>query len=160
MIKKGFTQIELLVSMGLLMILIGVLTTVFGQILDVQLESKAVSSVDQNGRYILARLAYDFRSANDIVLPVNPGDTSSSLQISKNSVDYIYGLSSGNLTLTVGSTTENINNYAADISNLTFTRVGSGNTNDTIRVGFTVTSKTQQAHGNNTKNFQTTLSIN
>jgi len=159
-VKRGFTQIELLLSMGLLMILIGTLTTVFGQILDVQLESKAISGVDQNGRYIFSRLAYDIQSADNIVLPENPGDTSNSLQISKDSVSYIYSLNNGNLILTTGIENDNINNESADISDLSFTRIGNGDENDTIQASFTITSKVKQAQGNNQKNFQTTLRRN
>lgn len=161
-IKKnaGFTLLELLLSMGILMILIAILTTVFGQILDVQLESKSVSSVDQNGRYIMARFTHDMQSAQTIVVPAAPGEQSDTLQIRVNSINYTYSASqSGDLVLINNNGTDVLNNSSASISALTFTRIGNGDTNDTIRVGFTVTSKTQQSRGADQKSFQTTLGL-
>src|SRR5438045_832261 len=90
--EKGFTQIELLLSMVILMILISVLTTVFGQILDVQLDSKSVSSVDQNGRYILARLIHDTQSAQSIASPSAVGQSSTTLKLLVNSINYTYSV--------------------------------------------------------------------
>lgn len=142
------------------MILIGVLTTVFGQILDVQLESKATSSVDQNGRYLLARLTHDLQSASAIVTPATPGQQSDTLQITVNSIDYIYSLdSSGNVLLTQNSISNQLNSQSVTISALSFTRIGNGDSNDTVRVGFTVTTKTRQAKGLEQKSFQTTLGL-
>lgn len=159
-VQRGFTLIELIISTGVLMILIALLTTVFGQILDVQLESKATSSVDQNGRYILARLTHDMQSASSIVTPASPGQQTDTLQITINSVDYIYTLDSeGNLLLTQNSQSNQLNSEAVTISALSFTRIGNGDSNDTVRVGFTITSKTQQAKGDEVKSFQTTLGL-
>jgi Tfp pilus assembly protein PilW len=158
--RVGFTQIELLLSMGILMILIGVLTTLFGQILDVQLESKAISSVDENGRYIMARLTHDMQSAQAIVTPENAGDQTNALQITVNSINYTYSLNNGNLQLTDNIGSDNLNSTAASISNLSFRRIGSSGNSDTVQVGFTVTSNTKQAKGSEQKNFQTTLGLN
>src|SRR6266403_2489597 len=148
---RGFTQIELILSMGILMILISILTTVFGQILDVQLNSKSVSSVDQNGRYILSRLIHDMQSASSIASPSAVGQPSNTLKILVNSINYTYSVSnSGNFVLTNNFGTNVLNSNAASISGLTFTRLGSGGTNDTVRVGFTITSRTQRVQGSET----------
>jgi len=156
----GFTQIELIISMGILLILISVLMTVFGQIVDVQLESKAISSVDQNGRYLLARLTHDMQSADGIVLPASAGQVSDTLQITVNSINYIYKASaSGNFVIINNFGTDVLNSNTASISALSFQRVGSGGINDTIRVSFTVTSRVKQVSGNESKNFQTTLGL-
>lgn len=158
--QKGFTLMELIISMGILMVLISVLVTLFGQILDVQLESKSTSTVDQNGRFLQARLAHDFQSASDIVTPATPGTQTDTLQITINSINYIYSLdNSGNLLLTQNAVSEVLNNNSASISALTFTRIGSGDVNDTVRVGFTITSRADQLRGIEQKSFQTTFGL-
>src|SRR5664279_2189876 len=92
-LNKGFTLIEFLIFMSVLSTLLLVLTNVFSSILDSQLESKAYSSVDMDGRYILAKLAYDFQNADsyhDSILLPAAGVSGSTLKININSVDYIY----------------------------------------------------------------------
>jgi hypothetical protein len=158
--NAGFSLMELIISMGILMVLIGVLTTLFGQILDVQLESQATSSVDQNGRFIMVRLTHDMQSASEIVTPEDPGDETDTLQITVNSVDYIYTLdSNGNLLLTQNSQSDQLNNDAVRVSGLSFTRIGNGDSNDTVRVEYTLTTKSQQLRGIEEKSFQTTLGL-
>lgn len=158
--NRGFSLMELIISTGILMILISILTTLFGQILDVQLQSKSTSSVDENSRYILARLAYDFQSASTIVTPATPGQQSDTLQITVNSVNYVYSLdNNGNLLLTKNSQSDHLNSDAVTISGLTFTRIGNGDSNDTVRVAFTVKTKTSQTSGKEQKSYQTTLGI-
>ncbi len=160
---KGFTLIELVLYTGLLSILVGVMGAMFGQILDVQLESEATASVDQDGRYVLAKMIYDMKSVNtgdSIIVPANPGDTTSTLQIEINSIDYTYSLdSNSNLILTNGSTGEvNVmNGVNSSVSGVSFQRIGAGGSNDTIRVSFTVSSRIQQTSGIESRTFQTTL---
>ena len=157
-ISAGFTLMELIISMGILMVLISILMTVFGQILDVQLESKATSTVDQNGRYIMSRLIHDMQRASSITTPPTAGQQTNTLLVVINSIDYTYSLdSNGNLVLTNSNGSENINNYDANISALTFKRLGNNDSNDNVQVTFTVSSRTQKASGTEQKTFQTTV---
>ena len=147
--------------MGILSVLLSILVAVFGSIIEVQLESKATSSVDQDGRYILSRLIYDTQSATEIASP-SAGVTGTVLRITKNSENYTYALdTSGNLQITNNSGTDNLNSVDSMISDLSFLRIGSGTTKDTIQMKFTVTSKTQRTSGprNETRTYQTTLGL-
>lgn len=158
-LQRGVTMIELLMYMGLLSILIGVLSTLFVTILETQTESSTTSTVDQDSRYILARMNYDMHHAQQIILPSTPGQSATTLQIRINSVDYTYSLNSGNLQLTVSSQAANLNSSLSTISNVSFQRIGDGDTDDTIRFNFTVTSKRQLPSGPETRSFQTTYGL-
>jgi type II secretory pathway pseudopilin PulG len=157
--NKGFTLVELVVYMGIMSILVGVLGSVFAAIVDVQLESEATASVDQDGRYILSKLLYDMKSASLLTTPSGAGSTSSTLQITVNAIPYIYSLDgSGNLQVVNHYGTNVLNSYDSQISGLSFQRIGTGGSNDTVRVNFTVTSRTLRNTGPESRSFQTTLS--
>lgn len=160
-LNKGFTLIELIMSMGIMAILIGVMTGIFGSTIDASLDSQATSGVDQDGRFIVARLAYDMQRASQIVTPAVPGSTTNpSLTIKINSIDYTYSLSgSGNLQLTDNTGPNNLNSNTTQVSNLTFQRLGIGDTTDTVQVKFKLTSRIRETKGSETKDFQTTLGI-
>lgn len=143
--------------MGLLSILVGILSTIFVSIIDTELDSRATSNVEQDGKFILARLAYNVQSSSAILAPAI-GSPSGSLQIRRNSIDYTYSLNNGNLQVASASATDNLNSTNTSVSNVTFLRVGDGDADDTIRVNFTVTSRTQ-AVNNETRSFQTTLGL-
>jgi type II secretory pathway pseudopilin PulG len=161
-INKGYTLIEFVIYTGILAILLGVLSSIFTSIVDVQLESTATSSVNQDGRYLLSKLLYDAKSASTsgILAPANPG-TASTMQLTINSINYTYSASSsGNLQVVNNSTgaANALNSYDTSISGLTFTRVGNGGSSDTVRVAFTLKSRTVERAGvQETKSFQTTL---
>jgi prepilin-type N-terminal cleavage/methylation domain-containing protein len=161
--QGGFTLIELTVYMGILAILISVLSSVFGSIVDVQLQSGATSSVDQDGRYIMAKLTHDVKSASAMILPANPGDVTDTLQITINSINYTYGLDSNNnleVTDDGSGTSDMLNSYDTSVSNLSFTRIGSGDNNDTVNVSYTLTSRTKDENGQvESETFQTTLGM-
>ena len=156
--NKGFTTIELLLYMGILTILISFLSSLFGSIIDTKLEAESTSSVDQDGRYILAKLAYDMQSATVIASP-SAGTQGSSLQIVSNGVTNVYGLSgSGNVQVTRNNQTDSLNSSDTNISDLTFRRIGNGDNNDTIQMQFTVTSKIKRrANTSEIKTFKTTF---
>jgi prepilin-type N-terminal cleavage/methylation domain-containing protein len=158
--QEGFTLIELAVYIGILAILLSILSSVFGSIVDVQLQSKVNSGVDQDGRYIQAKLTHDMESSSTTIIPANPGNESSSLQITINSVDYTYSLDSNNNLQVVDDSTgeaDVLNSYDTSVSGLTFTRIGSGDDNDTIAVSYTLTSRSSDQQGQESETFQTTL---
>jgi prepilin-type N-terminal cleavage/methylation domain-containing protein len=160
-IQKGFTLVELLIYIGMISILFTVLAQIFGAILDDQLESEATSSVQQDGRFILSRFSYDIQRADDIVIPADLGDQSSSLQLTITGVNYIYDLNNGNLELTNDIGTNTINSSDSTISGLSFTRIGNSvaNAKNTVQIQYTVTSKIIRPKGLETKDYQTTIGI-
>lgn len=169
--KFAFTLVELLVFMGLFAILIVVLTQILVSALNVQLESQATSSVQQDGRYILARLTYDVNRATKnigqlsaIIEPASAGTQSDKLQLTINGSTYKYATASGNilnLTVTTGGvpTTNQLNSFGTTITNVVFKRIGSNTNKDSIQASFTATSTSQSSSGPEVKTFQTTAGL-
>lgn len=157
---KGFTIIELVLYMGILSILLTVLSALFATIINVQLESKSTSGVDQTGRYIIAKLLFDTKSMSEVTLPAFPGEESTALQIQRNSIHYTYSLdSNNNLRIKNDNTGEEnvLNSMDTQVTGLNFLRVGSGGNNDTVQVTFTVSSRIMQPKGQESRAFRTTL---
>ncbi len=159
--QKGVTVVELILYMGILSILLTILTSIFVSALDVQSESQATSSVEQDGNYILARLAYDIRRAQNINIPEINGAINDNFQIIIDSVNYTYSVNEdSNLILADNSGVNNLNNYGSSISDFSVQRLGNaGGAEDTLRINFTLTSRTKRISGFETKDFQTNLSL-
>ena len=159
--QKGTTIVELMLYMTILSVLLVILTNVFTSALDVQSESVASSSVEEDGNYILARMDYDVHRAQSINVPTANGQTANYFQIAIGGVNYSYGLDgNNNLVLTSNLVANNLNNYGTSISNLSVQRLGNtGGVEDTLNISFTVTSRTKRISGYETKNFDTTLSL-
>src|SRR5690348_1642839 len=123
-LQKGQTLVEMLLYMGLLSILITSLSSVFSATIQAQLDSKSTSSVDQDGRYIFAKLTRDFSNldttTNNITTPATPGTTASSLQMSVGGNTYTYSLNGTNLQLVNNNGTDQLNSADTKVSNLSF----------------------------------------
>jgi hypothetical protein len=99
------------------------------------------------------------QTGDTIITPASPGLSSSTLTFKVNSINYTYATNSGNLILTNNNGTNNLNSIDTTISNLKFTRIGTGTNTDTIRVSFTLTSKiSRTSSGPENRTFQTTIS--
>jgi prepilin-type N-terminal cleavage/methylation domain-containing protein len=157
--NKGFTLIELLIYMGIFSILLVVLTQIFISSLNTQLESEAVSSVEQDSRFILARMSYDIQRASQVSLPAALGEQGNTLKLLISGTNYTYDVNSGNLQLDIGGTANKLNSFDTNISNLTFQRLGNIGGTNSIKIGFTVTSKVQRSSGPEIKNVQTVLGL-
>lgn len=157
--QKGFTLVEMLIYMGILTMIITALSVLLGEILNVQLDAQSTSGVDQDSRYIQGRMTYDMQRASSITTP-SLGTPSSTLQIVINSVNYTYSIDgSGNLVLTDGTGTNQLNSGDTTISGVSFERIGDGDDNDTVRVTYTVTSDIQETSGQEARTVQTTLGL-
>jgi type II secretory pathway pseudopilin PulG len=158
--QKGVTLVELLLYMGILTILLTTLTSIFVSALDVQSESQATSSVEQDGNYLLARLSYDIHRAKSISIPAANGTSGNSFRIVIGGVNYTYSVDgNNNLILTENSGSYNLNNYNSGISNFSVKRLGNGNVEDALRINFTVTSRVRRTSGFETRDFQTNLTL-
>ncbi|OGH17861.1 MAG: hypothetical protein A3C22_03295 [Candidatus Levybacteria bacterium RIFCSPHIGHO2_02_FULL_37_10] len=160
--QKGVSMIELILYMGILAVMLTILTSIFVSALDVQSESQTTSSVEQDGNYILSRLAYDIHRAQSINIPSYNGlPTIDNFQIVIDGVNYTYSVDGNNdLILVNNSGQNNLNNYGSSISDLSAQRLGNaGGVENTLRINFTVTSRTKRISGFETKNFETNLSL-
>jgi prepilin-type N-terminal cleavage/methylation domain-containing protein len=162
---KGFTLIELLMFMAIFSTLLVILSSIFGSILDVQLEGKSYSSVDLDSRYVLAKLAYDFQSAdsantinNDIILPAT-ASAGPILKIKINSTNYTYSASSSGRLQLANPTLADLTSSDSSVSALLFRRIGPGGNKDTIQVSFRLTSNVQRRGSSVYKDFQSTFSM-
>jgi type II secretory pathway pseudopilin PulG len=159
--QKGTTMVELLLYMGILSILLTTLTSIFVSALNVQSESQATSSVEQDGNYILARLSYDIHRAQSINIPAANGATAGNFQIVIGGINYTYSVDgNNNLILTDNLGSNNLNNYNSSISNFSVQRLGNaGGVENTLRINFTITSRVEKNSGFETRDFQTNLSL-
>lgn len=157
----GFTIVELLLYMGLLSILLGVLTNIFATSIETQLETESSSSIEQDGRFIFSRLAYDLHQAQSISSPALGAPPATSLQIQINNVPYTYQVTSGDLKLTNNNTLEinSLNSLDTTVSSLTFQQIGIPGGKNTVQIILTLTSKVARPQGYETKNMTTTIGI-
>lgn len=156
---KGFTLIELMIYIAIFSVLIVVLSELFSAILNVKKESEANTAVQQDVSYLMTRFMYDISRASSVTVPSTLGETGSSLQIVIDGINYSYALSGGQLTLTNNNGTDSLSSSETTVSNLSFTRLGSGSTKDSIRFSFTVTSNVVQSSGQESKTVLTTVGL-
>lgn len=143
-LTRGFTLVELLISMGIMTILLVILTEVFGSILNMRVGSEAVSAIAQDSRFVLSRLSYDVGRATSITTPAI-GQDSSTLTLVIDGVDYVYSLSGNNLTLSVnGGASSVVNSNGTSLSALTFTRNANLGTKNNITLNATLVATTKQ----------------
>lgn len=157
--KNGFTIVELLIYTTILLGLLYIFTSMFGSILDVQLESETQSAIIQDSGYIFARLQYDIGRASSIVTPSSLGASSSTLVLQINGVDFTYGISNGTLQLTSEGVSAALNGFGTTVSNLSFRRYGNTSGKNSISVSYTLTSTTQRTSGYDTQDFQSTIGL-
>src|SRR5581483_6188895 len=136
-LSNGFTLIELIIYLALLSGFLLILTNIFIAVLNVRTASQTSSSVDQDGRFILARLSYDLnRSSADSV----PNATTLNLTIGGQSYSYV--LNGTNLQLTQpGPLIDNLNGSGSKVTSLTFQKVANPTGHeDTIKIQFNLQS--------------------
>lgn len=156
-LRRGFTLIELIVYMGLMSIFLLTLTEIFLSVLDVQTESQQNSSVEQDGKYILARLNYDISQASTITSPASLGQSANAATLVISGVNYTYDGSGSSLILTNNYGASQINSDGSTISNVSFSRLGNSGGKNSLQIKFRLTSSSNRNAGREMRDFQTTL---
>lgn len=155
--NQGFTLIELILFMAMFSVILIVLSNLFSAIVEKQLETQSVSAVENDSKFITTRMLYDISRADSITTPATLGAQSATLTLVISGTTYTYALSSGNLRLTEGAQTNNLNTVGTTISALSFTRLGNGSGKHAIQVGYTITSNTVLPSGPETKTINTVI---
>lgn len=156
-LKKGFTIIELTIYIGLMSVLILVISRIFISSLDSQIESKSVSSVQQDGRFIIAKLSHDIALADSIITPASPGAQTTTLVLQTAGQNTQYSLSGNNLIYTTSLGQDRLNSTTVSVENITFLRIGNPGGKNTISVDLVLESLTNTGSTGERQNFQTTI---
>lgn len=155
----GFTLIELVLYMGLFVGFLIIMADVFLATLDVQAESEASSAVQQDGRYILARLMYDGGRSQELVAPTSLGQEAPVVQLLIDGASFTYGPSGTNLVLIGPDGTNILNSSESKVTGFNVQRLGDTNGKPTLRVHYTLTSTVKRNKGPETQTFQTTIGL-
>ena len=146
---RGFTLIELLVYMGIFSILLVVLTEMLVSILNLQLDSTATSSVDQDNRFIQQRLTYDIQRAKSFTV----SSDQKTLNLSVGTSTFTYSALTNSLQLNGLQ----LNSFDTTITNLLFQKIGTSST--AIMVNYGVVSSVSKASGPEIHNTNTLIAL-
>lgn len=135
---RGFTIVEMMLYMGLFMMLLTVLTSMFVSILQVHVEAQSTSAIEQNGRYILNRISYDLYRANSVSVPANFGQTTDNIQMTVDGQTYVYAVSNNILQLTRSGTTERLHNPQIQVQSFSVTKIGVVSGTPTLQIDLTL----------------------
>lgn len=153
--RKGFTIMELILYMGLLLILLAILSQLFTSSIESQLDSQSFSYVQQDGRFILNRMTYDIQNASAVTTPAALGGTSTTLVLVINGVTNTYSLTGANLLVNG----VRLNGFNTTVSNLTFQKIGNSGGKPTVRFGYRLTSLVTINGVPEVKNYATTVGL-
>jgi len=158
--RQAFTIVELVIYMGLMSVFLVIMGSVFFSILDLQLESKASSDVQQDGQFILSRLGYDVRRATGVTAPASAGQTDSTLNLTIGGNSFVYAVSNGDLQLTVGGVSQNLTSFGSTISDFSVTRLQNTGGLPSLKIGFTLVSQdTNLKQESEIKSYEETLTL-
>lgn len=162
--QKGFTLIELLIYMAIFSTLLAVMTDIITSSLQIQLETKATSTVQTDGSYIISKLEYDLHRAKKITAPAGLGNTNSTPELTLNisGKEYTYSVINDDLHVISDDTDYVLNSYDSRISGFNIERIGNSTTTsdlDTVQINFMITSKTKSKSGNEQRTYRTTIGL-
>ncbi|MBP9700491.1 hypothetical protein KBD71_04395 [Candidatus Woesebacteria bacterium] len=117
------------------------MTDLFVSTLDVRSESTSYYIVTYDAEYLQKKLSYDVRRSDAINTPV-AATSAATLGLTTAGVTTTYSISSGNLMLTQSGQSYQLNSNGTSISDFSILRIGSGNATDTLRISYTIASRT------------------
>lgn len=139
--KSGVTLIEMLLYISLSAIMLTIVALFLQLITTSRIKNQVVNEVEQQGLQIMQEINQKIRNAESVNSPT-AGNSANSLSLNLYNPQKdpaIYGLSGGDLELTEGGNPVlPLNSNQTVISNLIFTNLTRDNSEDVIRIQFTI----------------------
>ncbi|PIQ73138.1 hypothetical protein COV58_04115, partial [Candidatus Roizmanbacteria bacterium CG11_big_fil_rev_8_21_14_0_20_36_8] len=145
--------------MGLYSIVLLVLTTLFAEIVQKQLELQSTTSVETDHTYILSRLNYDFNRADSVIIPDVIGDVSEQLTLVIEGIEYTYSVNGTAFELSGNGGTFQLNSPRTEVSDVTFQKIGNLSGSPTIKTKLKLNSKVQESSGIKNIEIDTTFGL-
>jgi type II secretory pathway pseudopilin PulG len=155
----GFTLVELLLYLGLVSIFLVLMSGIFFSTLEVETRTYNMTDITTDGQFIINRLNYDVMRATEIVLPTDPGDTATVLQLLIDGENYIFDVDNGILEVTNSNGTFALNSNDIQVTNISFTRLGNLSGRNSIDINLELTTVAEETSGPRSEIFNTTISL-
>ncbi len=161
--KRGFSLFELLVYIAVLSIIVVVISNILISLSRSNGQSQARSEVNSAIRFAEELLQQDIKNASAVAVPAS-GNSSSTLDLTRNGVNIIYDLSSGVLRRTEGGVVSPITNSNIVVNTLNFTRIENTNavfstTNVSIKVNMTFSYNSTSPDWSYSTSLENTVSL-
>ncbi len=162
--NRGFSTIELILYIGLTGMLLGVMSQVFLTIIGVRVSSTQTTAVQQDSRFILARLSHAIRRADVILSPsIGVASSSMTLQINENgnTITEQYSWDGQNIWIITATNSSQLNSNRTVVSDFSLSRNGTSSTDpagaDTITVSLSMDGNAEITTGQQSIQVQTTV---
>lgn len=87
---RGFTLVEILIYMGLLMSFLVIVSAVFSITLSTQTDAVQTQQIEQDSHYLIAKLQYDIQNADELLSPVANGQTDDTFSLGVGATTWTY----------------------------------------------------------------------
>ena len=139
--NKGFTLVEVLISIGIFSLVIVAFIGILVVVTQVQVQSSSSAIVNQESQFLLQKLQYYVETASVINIPTSTPTSTLQLFVASTSADPMSITLSGAtvyLQQPVGSTPQALTSNKVLVSNLLFTRKANPPGHDVVSVSFTM----------------------
>lgn len=156
--SAGFSLVELLLYLSLFSILILIILEIFITTLEIETRVWSDSVTAQDGQYVLTRIAYDIRRAEQIIQPADFGAAGSELRLEIEGQELVYEVVGDELILTDGGGSYHLLSSGTDVNGLSFTKIGSPQELESIEIDFQIGSPDEQLWGES-RQYKTTVGM-
>lgn len=157
--SAGFTLVEMLLYMGLVLVFLVVISNVFVSILENQRENIGRSAVVEQGQFLIARLSYDLAEAEVVTTPATPGDQAAQVVLTQAGQTVTYAIADGLLQRTHNGQTLALHTNDITIDTFQVTRVGTVDGTPTFRIVLTINAVAPTTPATKTRTFTTTVGL-
>ncbi len=158
--KKGFTLVEMLISVAIFSVIIVAFIGILVVILQIQAQSSSSQAVNQESQFLLQKVQYYVESASVINIPTSTPTSTLQFFVASNSMDPSYiTLSSGTVYLqqTATGILQALTSPKVKVTNLSFTRNTNPPGHDTVSISFTMAYNTVNAEQAFSQLFQSSV---
>lgn len=139
--KRGFTLIEILLSVAIFSIIIIAFVGILVAITQIQVQTSSTASVNQESQFLLQKIQYYVETASVINIPTSTPTSTLQFFAASSSLDPEYiTLSGGRVYLqqTASGALQPLTSAKVTVSNLSFTRNANPPGHDAVNVSFTM----------------------
>lgn len=158
--SKGFTLIEVLISIGIFSLIIIAFIGILVVVSQVQVQSSSSMAVGQESQFLLQKLQYYVETASVVNIPTSTPTSTLQLYMASSSVDPMsITLASGTVYLqqTASGPLQALTSPKVTVSDLSFVRSANPPGHDTVSVSFTMAYNTANALQAFSQLFQSTV---